>query len=361
MSRGDTGHDSIADEDSARSGETGDGDRGASGLASRVRKHAQSGTLAGVLGGAAVLRGVRSLRAGERARGLGRLAVGGGLLAVAAAQRRVRREPSGERIDIDQSDVVDTAPDIDAVGSSSEEGDRAGGEAASEVVDTGPDIGDATESDEAGSDGAGAEVDEGNGTGTGGGDAGGTADEASAEGSEGAPGDSEGAGDTGAADAGAIDTGAGGTAEAGSGAAPEAGSEAGAEPTAFDRLGEAAFDEHSNEVPVPQQAFNRGFLALGEEAHWGVRDDGSVVVSERFDPVQGGDGVDYVASTTVDDDRTLTVPDEVTDHWNAAVGGPMAVESGDGVVFATSDDLATDRQLLVVPAAWADDALGEGT
>ncbi|WP_436931539.1 hypothetical protein [Halosimplex halobium] len=352
MSRGDASHGSIADEDSAQPGEPSESDGGASGLRSRIGTHAKSGTLAGVLGGAAVLRGVRSLRAGERARGLGRLVVGGALLAVAAAQRRARRGPDGEPIDIDQSDVVDTAPDIGDVGSSSDEGDRAGGDAASEVVDTGPDIEDAADGDRAGVD-----TGEGNGTGVGGGAAGGTADGADTE----APEDSEGGGDTEPADAGATDTGAGGTADAGTGEeATETAADAGPdEAVTYDRLGEAAYDEHSNEVPVPQQAFNRGFLSLGEEAHWGVRDDGSVVVSERFDPVQGGDGVDYVATTTVDDDRVLTVPDEVTDHWDDAAGGPMAVESGDGVVFATSDDLATDRQLLVVPAAWAEDVLGE--
>ncbi|WP_436906755.1 hypothetical protein [Halosimplex marinum] len=352
MSQGDASRGGIADEDTAQPGESSGDDGRATGLASRLREHAKSGTVAGVLGGAAVVRGVRSLRAGERARGLGRLAVGGALLAVAAVQRRAGRGPGGERIDIDQSDVVDTAPDIGDVGSSSDEGDRAGGDAASEVVDTAPDIEGA-----AGGDRTGVDTGEGNGTGAGGGAAGGTADAADA----GAR-DSEGTGDTEAADDGATDTGADGTADAGPGEeAAETAADAGPDETVtYDRLGEAAFDEHSNEVPVPQQAFNRGFLSLGEEAHWGVRDGGSVVVSERFDPVASGDGVDYVATTAVDDDRMLTVPDEVTDHWDDAVGGPMAVESGDDIVFATSDDLATDRQLLVVPAAWADDVLGGG-
>ncbi|QLH79799.1 hypothetical protein HZS55_21985 [Halosimplex rubrum] len=317
MTPGDTSYGTAATEDAERSGE-GDEESGVpSALSTRLRGYAQSGTLAGVLGGAAVLRGIRSLRAGERARGLSRMAVGGALLAVAAVQRRAGREPSGEPIDIDESEVVDTGPDLDAVGESGNGTDHAGGEAASDVVDTAPDIDGATPA----------------------------SDEASPD-TDAAPGERAAGG---AADDAEVDEGET-VADAESG-----------EPIDYDRLGEAAFDEHSNEIPVPQVAFNREFLTLGGEAHWGVREDGTVVVSGRFDPVQGGDGVDYVASTTVDDDRVLTVPDEVTDHWDDASGGPMAVESGDGVVFATSDALSADDQLLVVPAAWAEDALDEAT
>jgi len=335
MSQGDASHGSVGDGDTAQSrADRGDGER-ATALVSRVREHARSGTLAGVLGGAALLRGIRSLRAGERVRGLGRVVAGAGLLGVAAVQRRAGRGPSGERIDIDQTDVVDTAPDIDAVGSVNGDGDHADSEAATEVVDTGPDVEDAVESDDTET-----EAGEGNGTGAGGADsggaAGGTTDETAAEEPEAA-----------AADDG-TDTGA------------DAAADAEPETVTYDRLGAAAFDEHGTEVPVPQQAFNREFLALGGEAHWGVRDDRSVVVSERFDPIQGGEGVDYLASTRVDDERSLRVPDEVTDHWDDAVGGPMAVAGGDDIVFATSDDLGTDRQLLVLPAAWADEVLGEG-
>ncbi|ELZ26884.1 hypothetical protein C475_08116 [Halosimplex carlsbadense 2-9-1] len=314
MSREDTSYGTAErerDEQSSRS--DGEGER-ASGVASRVREYAKSGTLAGVLGGAAVLRGLRSLRAGERARGVGRVVVGGALLAVAAVQRRAGREPTGERIDIDQSDVVDTGPDIDAVGESGNGTDHVGGEAASDVVDTAPDIDDAVDGTDESETGTDATLDAS--------ETGGAVDDVESDESR-------------------TDD---------------------AEPTesvASDRLGEAAFDEHSSEVPVPQEAFNREYLPLGGEVHWGVRDDGRVVVSGRFDPIEGGHGVTYVASTAVDDDRFLAVPDEVTDHWDDVSGGPMAVEGGDGIVFATNDDLTADDQLLAVPAAWAEDALGE--
>jgi len=319
MSREDASYGTAATEDTEHSDQS-DDDRSPSRLGARVRGAAKSGALAGVLGGATVLRGVRSLRVGKRVRGLGRLVVGGALLAVAAAQRRAGREPSGERIDIDQSDVVDTGPDIDGVGESGSATDHVGGEAASDAVDTGPDIDEAIDESEAETD----------------------AD----------PGESGTGGAVEADDAEAAET----AADAGE-AEPER--READEPAEYDRLGAAAFDEHANEVPVPQAAFNRGFLSLGGEAHWGVRDDGTVVVSELFDPLEDGDGVEYVASTRVDDERTLTVPDEVTDHWDDASGGPMAVEGGDDIVFAASDGRSTDDRLFVVPGAWAEEVLGE--
>jgi len=291
MSREDASYGTTATEDTEHSDQS-DDDRSPSGIGARVREAAKSGALAGVLGGATVLRGVRSLRVGKRVRGLGRLVVGGALLAVAAAQRRAGREPSGERIDIDQSDAVDTGPDIDeAIDESEAETDADPGESGT---------GGAVEADDA------------------------EAAETAADAGEAEPERRE-------AD----------------------------EPAEYDRLGAAAFDEHANEVPVPQAAFNRGFLSLGGEAHWGVRDDGTVILSELFDPLEDGDGVEYVASTRVDDERTLTVPDEVTDHWDDASGGPMAVEGGDDIVFAASDGRSTDDRLFVVPGAWAEEVLGE--
>ena len=128
-----------------------------------------------------------------------------------------------------------------------------------------------------------------------------------------------------------------------------------------DRLGEAAFDGQSREVPAPQRAFNRGFLAHSTEAFWGVRDrDDAVLVSADYDAVEGRDGVRYVASSAIGDDaRELPIPTAVLDHWDEVLGGGTAVAGGDGILFATTDDLAADGLLWVLPAEWADDAFGE--
>lgn len=333
MSHGETSHgtpESEATEQSSDAGEEG-------GLVSTVRSdvgaQARSGVLAGVLGGASVFQGIRSLESGQRARGVRRMAVGGALLAVAAVQRRVRGDGAGTSIDVDQSDVVDTAPDIDAVADSESGPDHASGDEAAEVVDTGPDIDDVEPDTGGGSEsptGAGPE----------------------SEGERESAAEQE--GETG----GQVETEEAAGSEAESDASSETESDAAA--VEYDRLGSAAFDEHSGEVPVPQEAFNRELLALDAEAVWGIRDDDGVVVSQLYDPIADGEGVRYVASTQIDEERVLTVPDGVLDHWDDVSGGPMAVESGDDIVFAASDDLADDEQLLVVPAAWADDVLGDG-
>ncbi|WP_415383065.1 hypothetical protein [Halosimplex sp. TS25] len=295
MSHGDASHESVD--------ERGDRDRqrdaGSSGgkmeqISGYVRKGARSGALAGLGGGATVVSGLRDIRAGDRARGLGRLAVGAGLLAIAAVQRRSRRD-GGERIDIDQSDVVDTAPDIEsAAGEFERQPDHASGDEASSVVDTGVDVGSAVEpGDESGDQTGGQKRAE--------------SDESTGE----------------------------------------------AAPLADDRLGAAAFDEHSNEVPAPQRAFNQEFLSMNAEVVWGIRDDDGVVVSQLYDPIEEGEDVRYVASTQVDENRIVTVPDEVLDHWESVYDG-VRVAGGDDIVFATGDELERDEQLLVVPAAHAD-------
>ncbi|PSQ24975.1 hypothetical protein BRD06_07235 [Halobacteriales archaeon QS_9_67_15] len=130
---------------------------------------------------------------------------------------------------------------------------------------------------------------------------------------------------------------------------------AGVPGVSHDRVGAAAFDEHTSEVPAPQQVFNQQYLSLNAEAVWGIRDDDIVVVSQQYDAIETTDSIEYVASTQVDGNRVLTVPDRITDHWDEVGGGGMAVESGDDVVFATGDDPEADWQLLVVPAAWADE------
>ncbi|WP_455449232.1 hypothetical protein [Natrinema thermotolerans] len=134
-----------------------------------------------------------------------------------------------------------------------------------------------------------------------------------------------------------------------------------AEPEAYEQLGAAAFDEHSSEVPVPQPAFDRTILSLGSEVFWGIREaDDAVVVSGQFDPIQDGDGIRYVASSEVDGERSLTVPDTVLNHWDAVAGGGLAVASGDDLVFLTTDSLQADDQLRVVPEQWLEDVIENG-
>ena len=74
-----------------------------------------------------------------------------------------------------------------------------------------------------------------------------------------------------------------------------------------------------------------------------------------------GERTKYVASSRVDEDRMLQVPDAVTDHWDEVAGGGTAGTGGDELVFAIAENAAGDR-LRVVPAKWADDVPGlEGT
>ena len=146
-------------------------------------------------------------------------------------------------------------------------------------------------------------------------------------------------------------------AEAESGTATDAGSETEATPDdeTYERLGEAAFDEHTNEVPAPQRAFDQEYIALGGEVAWGIREaDGLVFLSQDYDAIEGRTGVRYVASSQVNDDRVVTVPDTITNHWNEVADSGVGVASGDDVIFATTDSDA-DHVLAVVPAAWSDD------
>ena len=126
----------------------------------------------------------------------------------------------------------------------------------------------------------------------------------------------------------------------------------------IDRLGTAAVDRQSREVPVPQRAFNQGFLAHSSEAFWGIDDrDDSVVVSADYDAVEGREGVRYVASSEIGADaRELPIPDSVLDHWDEVYGGGTAVTGGDDILFVTTEELAADGLLRVLPAEWAADA-----
>jgi len=244
----------------------------------------RSGVATGIIGGIGVLRGLRSVLGGQRDRGFGELALGGVFLAAAYAQRQSRRES------VEESDVVDTGPDIEGItdeaGGGVDQGDHATGQAAGGLVDSTPDV----------------------------------------------PSD-------------------------GTAAREDTGSSETVHPEAVDRLGEAAVDSQSREVPVPQRAFNQGFLAHSAEAFWGIRGrDDAVLVSQDFDAVQGRDGVKYVASSEIGEDaRELPIPTAVLTHWDEVGGGGTAVAGGDGVLFVTTDSLEADHLLRVLPSAWPDD------
>lgn len=128
------------------------------------------------------------------------------------------------------------------------------------------------------------------------------------------------------------------------------------EDESYERLGQAAFDEHANEVPAPQQAFDRQLLTLGSEVAWGVREaDGLVVVSEDYDAIADRTGMHYVASSEVEADRTVAIPDTVTTHWDQLVESGSGILGGEDVVFGTSPTLADDHLLVVVPEAVVDE------
>lgn len=293
------------------------------------RQAAGSGALAGVGGTASLLWGVRALRRDDGGRALRRFLLGGLLLGVAALQRR-RAHPSAAEPRVEESDVVGTTPDIEGVsrGEATSEPD-ATGEEASDVVRS-IDVGDAAEGDAT------------------------DAEPGRTEEGERAPGD-EGA---------SVEGLASGARDAETSAAP--GDAATAEETdaeAYDRLGEAAFDEQSSRVPAPQPAFNEGLLSEGAEAFWGVREaDDLVVVSGVYDPLDELAGVEYVASSEVaDEGRGVRVPSTVLTHWDEVAGGGTAVTSGTGLVFATTADLRADDLLAVVPEQWEDEVLEQPT
>ena len=311
-------------------------------VAPSLRRGVESGTVTAVIGGTGLLSGLRAFLGGERERGLVRVAVGAAFLAAALAQRRSRSR--GGETAVEETDVVDTGPDVEAVADEAggvDEEAHAAGEAAAEVTDTSPDVEDvgsglASESD---TDTESASVDQREvvDTGVDSRDLAGETERGTGD-----AGDEEGTSDettTGAGDTGAV---------------------AGTEPEEVDRLGEAAFDRQSREVPAPQRAFNRGFLAHSAEAFWGIRThDDAVLVSQDYDAIEDRDGVQYVASSEIGEDvRELPIPDAILDHWDEVVGGSTAVTSGDSILFVTTDELADDGLLCVLPAEWTDDVSG---
>ncbi|PGF16913.1 hypothetical protein CP556_12800 [Natrinema sp. CBA1119] len=296
-----------------------------------VRGGIESGLPAGIGGGVSLLRGVRALRRGEREHGVGQLVLGGVLVAVAIAQRRADGRRDETRADIDQTDVVSTAPEIDDLEDRDAVGGRHTGDEARRVAGTSIDIEDVDSSPDLESDVDASKIDQLDvvETGTDEDRLADVANESTAAESE-----SETASES---------------------ASPDSG-----ERESYERLGAAAFDEHSNEIPVPQRAFDQNILSLSSEAFWGIREDDAVFVSQEFDPIQDAGGIRYVASTEIDGERTLTIPDTVLNHWDSVAGGGMAVAGGDEIVFVTADSLQVDSQIRVVPEQWIDDVLEDG-
>ncbi|QLG62226.1 hypothetical protein [Halorarum salinum] len=311
-------------------------------VAPYLRRGVESGAVTAIIGGTGLLGGLRAFLGGERRRGFARLAFGAAFLTAALAQRRSRSR--GRESAVEETDVVDTGPDIEAVadeaGGVGEE-DHAAGEAAAEVTDTSPDVEDV---------GSGLESEPGT-------DVGSTSIDQREVVDTGVDGDDL----TGETERETGDAGGKGTASDETTAGAEStGAGAGAETEDVDRLGEAAFDRQSREVPAPQRAFNQGFLAHSAEAFWGIRTrDDATLVSQDYDAIEGRDGVRYVASSEIGEDvRELPIPDAVLDHWDEVIGGGTAVTGGDGILFVTTDDLAADGLLRVLPAEWADDVSG---
>ncbi|MBV0923214.1 hypothetical protein KTS45_03290 [Halomicroarcula limicola] len=267
-----------------------------------LRRGVESDAVTAAIGGTGLLGGLRALRDGERGRGLVGLVVGAGFVALTLARRRFRHR--GEELSVEEADVADTGPDVEAVADEAGgvgEGDGATDEAVADAVDTSPDV-ESVESDAEPE----SEPESGTNDGTATTEEGATADDSEAE--------------------------------------------------DVDRLGEAAFDGQSREVPAPQRAFDRGFLAHSAEAFWGIRSgDDAVLVSQDYDAIEGQDEVHYVASSEIGADaRELPIPDVILNHWNEVLDDAASVTGGDDVLFVTTDRLAADGVLRVLPSKRAD-------
>ncbi|WP_312909029.1 hypothetical protein [Natronosalvus caseinilyticus] len=301
-----------------------------------LRRGVESGTVTAIIGGTGLLSGIRALLAGERERGLARLVLGAGFVAAALGQRR--SQSRGEVSDVEQTDVADTSPNLDAVTDETGdvgEGDHTTGETAVEVADTSPDIENVESGLEPESDAESASVSQRDVVDIG------VESEDLSEATERETGDV--GGEEGTSDVTTTDEGT----DAGDGT----------ETADIDRLGEAAFDRQSREVPAPQRAFNQGYLAHSTETFWGIRArDDAVLVSIDYDALDGRDEIQYVASSEIGQDvRELPIPDAVLNHWDEVFGGGTAVLGGDDILFVTTEDLTTDGLLRILPAKWADD------
>lgn len=282
----------------------------------------ESGALTAIVGGIGLRSGLKALRDGDRGQGLSWLTFTVVCLAGTIDLWRTRGGTSA----IEESDVVDTGVDVEAVadeaGSVGEQS-HAAGEAASEVVDTSPDVDDVKSRGDS---------------------------QLNTER------DSESITQRDIADTGIDSEDLAETTDA-----ERRDDGTSIESEDVNRLGKAAFNKQNQKVPAPQRAFNQGFLAHSSEAFWGIRNsDDAVVVSQDYDAVEGREGVDYVASSEIGADvRELTIPDTILNHWDEVYGGGTAVTGGDDILFVTTDDLADERVLLVLPAEWADDVFGE--
>ncbi|WP_135824086.1 hypothetical protein [Halorussus ruber] len=129
----------------------------------------------------------------------------------------------------------------------------------------------------------------------------------------------------------------------------------------YERLGGASVSGNSQELPVPQQAVNMELVKQGGEVYWGVREeDGAVVASQLYDPVEDDPGIRFLTSTVIrDDSRQLRVPDAVFDHWDDIVESGSGVVGGDRLEFVTTDEMAEDEQMLVLPEWQVEDVVGE--
>jgi hypothetical protein len=290
-----------------------------------LRRAFESDAALASLGGTALVGGLRAFLRGKRRRGLAQLSLGAASLATVLARRRSGTR--GEGSDAEERDVVHGGPDVESVADEAGGGeeDHATGDAAAAVTETSPNVEDVSAGLDSDSD-SDSDID-----------------------TESATVDEREVADTG------VDTGS--IAAESEREAADAGA-AGIDSDDVDRLGEAAFDGQSREVPAPQQAFNRGFLAHSAEAFWGIRtDDDAVLVSQDYDAIEGRDGVRFVDSSEIGDDvRDLPVPKAILDHWNLVGGDGIAVDGGDDLLFVTTEDLAADGLLRVLPAAWADGA-----
>jgi len=308
---------------------TGDGPRTgreySSTAVSSLRRVVETGALTATIGGVGLLSAFQSFRAGKRTLGLAKVALGSGLLTVAVVQWRSHNRsgaPDGEETEgVDTGAAADVTTD-EAGGADG--GAHAESETAVAIDDTSLDIEDVGSGLESNADTAG----------------------------ESAPTDHRGTGDSGVdsedfVEAGTID---GTTAEGNVGIGE------GAETEELEILGEAAFDRQSREVPAPQQAFNRGFLAHSSMVCWGIRErDDAVLIAQDYDAIENREGVTYVASSEIGKDvRELPIPDAVLDHWDEVIGGGTAVTGGDDILFATTESLADDGLLRVLPAEWTD-------
>lgn len=95
-------------------------------MAGSVRRGASSGALAAIAGTINLLRARRAFQKGSRARAIRRGAMAAFWTAVAVTQWQSKRSGIGQRSrsgHVDQTDVISTAPDVEAVSSGSESGE----------------------------------------------------------------------------------------------------------------------------------------------------------------------------------------------------------------------------------------------